>query len=146
MAELLNKDPVTYERERDNFLKDLKHFHETRGYVRTDSLFLSSVSVWHKHVRACPSLSLLPFPIVSFALMVRLFGVGDWIWGFWDDFNEWVIRMRGFQLVRGCNIRAMASLVWEIVLRLGATNPVATMQARLLHQRAGTILWWGGVF
>ncbi|XP_071867803.1 brahma associated protein 170kD isoform X2 [Bombus fervidus] len=31
MAKILNKDPVTYERERDNFLKDLRHFHETRG-------------------------------------------------------------------------------------------------------------------
>ncbi|KYN32560.1 AT-rich interactive domain-containing protein 2 [Trachymyrmex septentrionalis] len=31
MAKILNKDPVTYEKERDNFLKDLRHFHETRG-------------------------------------------------------------------------------------------------------------------
>ncbi|XP_061932653.1 AT-rich interactive domain-containing protein 2 isoform X7 [Apis cerana] len=31
MAKILNKDPVTYERERENFLKDLRHFHETRG-------------------------------------------------------------------------------------------------------------------
>ncbi|KAK0094669.1 hypothetical protein PV326_010342 [Microctonus aethiopoides] len=31
MAEILNKDPVTYERERDSFLRDLHHFHETRG-------------------------------------------------------------------------------------------------------------------
>ncbi|KAF3428966.1 hypothetical protein E2986_10960 [Frieseomelitta varia] len=29
--QILNKDPVTYERERENFLKDLRHFHETRG-------------------------------------------------------------------------------------------------------------------
>jgi AT-rich interactive domain-containing protein 2 len=31
MAKILNKDPVTYEKERENFLKDLRHFHETRG-------------------------------------------------------------------------------------------------------------------
>ncbi|XP_074095962.1 brahma associated protein 170kD isoform X3 [Cotesia typhae] len=31
MAKILNKDPVTYERERLTFLKELHHFHETRG-------------------------------------------------------------------------------------------------------------------
>ncbi|XP_043267599.1 AT-rich interactive domain-containing protein 2 isoform X3 [Venturia canescens] len=31
MANILNKDPVTYERERDSFLRELHHFHETRG-------------------------------------------------------------------------------------------------------------------
>ncbi|XP_014295018.1 AT-rich interactive domain-containing protein 2 isoform X4 [Microplitis demolitor] len=31
MAKILNKDPVTYERERLSFLKELHHFHETRG-------------------------------------------------------------------------------------------------------------------
>ncbi|KYN02709.1 AT-rich interactive domain-containing protein 2 [Cyphomyrmex costatus] len=31
MAKILNKDPVTYEKERENFLKELRHFHETRG-------------------------------------------------------------------------------------------------------------------
>ncbi|XP_021925461.1 AT-rich interactive domain-containing protein 2 isoform X4 [Zootermopsis nevadensis] len=31
MAKILNKDPVTYQRERDGFIRDLKHFHETRG-------------------------------------------------------------------------------------------------------------------
>ncbi|XP_012267900.2 AT-rich interactive domain-containing protein 2 isoform X3 [Athalia rosae] len=31
MAKFLNKDPVTYQRERDGFIKGLHHFHETRG-------------------------------------------------------------------------------------------------------------------
>jgi len=31
MAKILNKDPVTYQRERDGFIRDLQHFHETRG-------------------------------------------------------------------------------------------------------------------
>ncbi|KAI4477611.1 hypothetical protein M0804_012728 [Polistes exclamans] len=31
MAKILDKDPVTYERERENFMKELRHFHETRG-------------------------------------------------------------------------------------------------------------------
>ncbi|RZF48547.1 hypothetical protein LSTR_LSTR011162 [Laodelphax striatellus] len=31
MAKILDKDPAIYERERDTFLKDLLHFHESRG-------------------------------------------------------------------------------------------------------------------
>ncbi|XP_039295382.1 AT-rich interactive domain-containing protein 2-like [Nilaparvata lugens] len=31
MAKILDKDPAIYERERDTFLKDLQHFHESRG-------------------------------------------------------------------------------------------------------------------
>lgn len=31
MAEILNKDPTVYQRERDAFIRDLKHFHEARG-------------------------------------------------------------------------------------------------------------------
>nr|CAD7431482.1 unnamed protein product [Timema monikensis] len=31
MAKILNKDPATYQRERDAFIRDLQHFHETRG-------------------------------------------------------------------------------------------------------------------
>ena len=33
MAKILGKDPSTYPKERDGFLRDLQHFHETRGYV-----------------------------------------------------------------------------------------------------------------
>ncbi|KAJ8878781.1 hypothetical protein PR048_019367 [Dryococelus australis] len=31
MAKILNKDPATYQRERECFLRDLQQFHETRG-------------------------------------------------------------------------------------------------------------------
>ncbi|KAK3921732.1 AT-rich interactive domain-containing protein 2 [Frankliniella fusca] len=31
MAQVLNKDPITYQKERDGFLRELQHFHETRG-------------------------------------------------------------------------------------------------------------------
>ncbi|XP_034251223.1 AT-rich interactive domain-containing protein 2 isoform X2 [Thrips palmi] len=31
MAQVLNKDPITYQRERDGFLRELQHFHDTRG-------------------------------------------------------------------------------------------------------------------
>ncbi|KRT80635.1 hypothetical protein AMK59_6340 [Oryctes borbonicus] len=31
MAKILGKDPVTYTKERDGFLRDLQHFHESRG-------------------------------------------------------------------------------------------------------------------
>lgn len=33
MANLLNKDPFTYEEERRSFLHDLQGFHQNRGYV-----------------------------------------------------------------------------------------------------------------
>lgn len=33
MAKILNKDPAVYVRERDAFLRELQHFHDTRGYV-----------------------------------------------------------------------------------------------------------------
>lgn len=35
MAKFLDKDPVTYERERESFLRSLTHFHDTRGWVDT---------------------------------------------------------------------------------------------------------------
>ncbi|XP_026274441.1 AT-rich interactive domain-containing protein 2 isoform X6 [Frankliniella occidentalis] len=31
MAQVLNKDPITYQKERDGFLRELQHFHDTRG-------------------------------------------------------------------------------------------------------------------
>ncbi|XP_054261438.1 AT-rich interactive domain-containing protein 2 isoform X4 [Macrosteles quadrilineatus] len=31
MAKILNKDPALYQKERDTFIKELQHFHETRG-------------------------------------------------------------------------------------------------------------------
>ncbi|XKL64468.1 hypothetical protein PGB90_004554 [Kerria lacca] len=31
MADILKKDPAIYQRERDSFIRDLKHFHEARG-------------------------------------------------------------------------------------------------------------------
>ncbi|KAJ1529921.1 hypothetical protein ONE63_006650 [Megalurothrips usitatus] len=31
MAQVLNKDPITYQKERDEFLRELQHFHDTRG-------------------------------------------------------------------------------------------------------------------
>ncbi|XP_065205597.1 AT-rich interactive domain-containing protein 2 isoform X2 [Planococcus citri] len=31
MADILNKDPAVYQRERDAFIRDLRHFHESRG-------------------------------------------------------------------------------------------------------------------
>lgn len=31
MAKILNKDPVTYQRERDSFIRELRQFHESRG-------------------------------------------------------------------------------------------------------------------
>lgn len=33
MAKILGKDTATYAKEREGFLRDLQHFHETRGYV-----------------------------------------------------------------------------------------------------------------
>ncbi|CAH1968878.1 unnamed protein product [Acanthoscelides obtectus] len=40
MANILGKDPATYSKERDGFLRDLQHFHETRGtpYKRPPSI------------------------------------------------------------------------------------------------------------
>lgn len=35
MAKILGKDIATYAKEREGFLRDLQHFHETRGYVNT---------------------------------------------------------------------------------------------------------------
>jgi len=31
MASVLNKDPASYAREKASFLRDLQHFHDTRG-------------------------------------------------------------------------------------------------------------------
>ncbi|KAF4525938.1 hypothetical protein B566_EDAN013174 [Ephemera danica] len=31
MAKILNKDPVTYQKERDGFLRELRQFHDSRG-------------------------------------------------------------------------------------------------------------------
>ncbi|VEN41269.1 unnamed protein product [Callosobruchus maculatus] len=40
MANILGKDPATYSKERDGFLRDLHHFHETRGtpYKRSPTI------------------------------------------------------------------------------------------------------------
>lgn len=45
MAEILNKDPATYDRERDSFIRDLKHFCEARGYV-TEFLEILSLEIY----------------------------------------------------------------------------------------------------
>lgn len=49
MAKILGKDTATYAKEREGFLRDLQHFHETRGYV-TQIQNPSSLTHTHTHL------------------------------------------------------------------------------------------------
>ena len=54
MAKILDKDPFTYQKERDSFLRDLSRFHAGRGSVSTCFLLITSrslASYFHSIVR-----------------------------------------------------------------------------------------------
>ncbi|XP_014476036.1 PREDICTED: AT-rich interactive domain-containing protein 2 isoform X9 [Dinoponera quadriceps] len=82
MAKILNKDPVTYERERENFLKDLRHFHETRG-----TLFKKSPRINGKDIDL-------------YLLYVVVTAHGGWIKV--NTRNEWASLCEQFHLPNGC--------------------------------------------
>lgn len=82
MAKILNKDPVTYERERDNFLKDLRHFHETRG-----TPFKKTPKVNGKDIDL-------------YLLYVVVTAHGGWIRV--NSRNEWTSLCEQFHLPKGC--------------------------------------------
>ncbi|XP_018314176.1 AT-rich interactive domain-containing protein 2 isoform X5 [Mycetomoellerius zeteki] len=82
MAKILNKDPVTYEKERDNFLKDLRHFHETRG-----TLFKKSPKINGKDIDL-------------YLLYVVVTAHGGWIKV--NTRNEWASLCEQFHLPGGC--------------------------------------------
>ncbi|XP_077254910.1 brahma associated protein 170kD isoform X5 [Temnothorax americanus] len=82
MAKILNKDPVTYEKERENFLKDLRHFHETRG-----TLFKKSPKINGKDIDL-------------YLLYVVVTAHGGWIKV--NTRNEWASLCEQFHLPGGC--------------------------------------------
>ncbi|XP_019890081.1 AT-rich interactive domain-containing protein 2 isoform X2 [Ooceraea biroi] len=82
MAKILNKDPVTYEKERENFLKDLRHFHETRG-----TLFKKSPKINGKDIDL-------------YLLYVVVTAHGGWIKV--NTRNEWASLCEQFHLPSGC--------------------------------------------
>ncbi|XP_011647948.1 AT-rich interactive domain-containing protein 2 isoform X6 [Pogonomyrmex barbatus] len=82
MAKILNKDPVTYEKERENFLKDLRHFHETRG-----TLFKKSPRINGKDIDL-------------YLLYVVVTAHGGWIKV--NTRNEWASLCEQFHLPSGC--------------------------------------------
>ncbi|XP_011175645.1 AT-rich interactive domain-containing protein 2 isoform X3 [Solenopsis invicta] len=82
MAKILNKDPVTYEKERDNFLKDLRHFHETRG-----TLFKKTPKINGKDIDL-------------YLLYVVVTAHGGWIKV--NTRNEWASLCEQFHLPGGC--------------------------------------------
>ncbi|XP_071559641.1 uncharacterized protein Bap170 isoform X3 [Temnothorax nylanderi] len=82
MAKILNKDPVTYEKERENFLKDLRHFHETRG-----TLFKKSPRINGKDIDL-------------YLLYVVVTAHGGWIKV--NTRNEWASLCEQFHLPGGC--------------------------------------------
>ncbi|XP_076646460.1 brahma associated protein 170kD isoform X1 [Halictus rubicundus] len=82
MAKILNKDPVTYERERENFLKDLRHFHETRG----------------TSFKKCPKIN--GKDIDLYLLYVVVTAHGGWIKV--NTRNEWASLCEQFHLPGGC--------------------------------------------
>ncbi|XP_011267142.1 AT-rich interactive domain-containing protein 2 isoform X6 [Camponotus floridanus] len=82
MAKILNKDPVTYEKERENFLKDLRHFHETRG-----TLFKKTPKINGKDIDL-------------YLLYVVVTAHGGWIKV--NTRNEWASLCEQFHLPGGC--------------------------------------------
>ncbi|XP_066590882.1 AT-rich interactive domain-containing protein 2 isoform X8 [Prorops nasuta] len=82
MAKILNKDPVTYERERDNFLKELHHFHETRG-----TPFKKAPKISGKEIDL-------------YLLYVVVTAHGGWIRV--NTLNEWATLCEQFHLPDGC--------------------------------------------
>ncbi|XP_020300893.1 AT-rich interactive domain-containing protein 2 isoform X3 [Pseudomyrmex gracilis] len=82
MAKILNKDPVTYEKERENFLKDLRHFHETRG-----TLFKKFPKINGKDIDL-------------YLLYVVVTAHGGWIKV--NTRNEWASLCEQFHLPGGC--------------------------------------------
>ncbi|XP_072746615.1 uncharacterized protein Bap170 isoform X4 [Anoplolepis gracilipes] len=82
MAKILNKDPVTYEKERENFLKDLRHFHETRG-----TLFKKTPKINGKDIDL-------------YLLYVVVTAHGGWIKV--NTRNEWASLCEQFHLPSGC--------------------------------------------
>ncbi|XP_076249375.1 brahma associated protein 170kD isoform X2 [Calliopsis andreniformis] len=82
MAKILNKDPVTYERERENFMKDLRHFHETRGTP----------------FKKCPKIN--GKDIDLYLLYVVVTAHGGWIRV--NTRNEWASLCEQFHLPNGC--------------------------------------------
>ncbi|XP_034948457.1 AT-rich interactive domain-containing protein 2 isoform X5 [Chelonus insularis] len=82
MAKILNKDPVTYERERQNFIKELQHFHETRG----------------TSFKKCPKIS--GNDIDLYLLYVLVTAHGGWIKV--NTRNEWASLCEQFHLPDGC--------------------------------------------
>ncbi|XP_012541667.1 AT-rich interactive domain-containing protein 2 isoform X7 [Monomorium pharaonis] len=82
MAKILNKDPVTYEKERENFLKDLRHFHETRG-----TLFKKTPKINGKDIDL-------------YLLYVVVTAHGGWIKV--NTRNEWASLCEQFHLPNGC--------------------------------------------
>ncbi|XP_035738109.1 AT-rich interactive domain-containing protein 2-like isoform X3 [Vespa mandarinia] len=82
MAKILDKDPVTYERERENFMKDLRHFHETRG-----TPFRKSPKISGKEIDL-------------YLLYVVVTARGGWIKV--NTRNEWASLCEQFHLPNGC--------------------------------------------
>ncbi|XP_076748649.1 brahma associated protein 170kD isoform X2 [Xylocopa sonorina] len=82
MAKILNKDPVTYERERENFMKDLRHFHETRG-----TSFKKNPKINGKDIDL-------------YLLYVVVTAHGGWIKV--NTRNEWASLCEQFHLPNGC--------------------------------------------
>ncbi|XP_043473761.1 AT-rich interactive domain-containing protein 2-like isoform X3 [Leptopilina heterotoma] len=82
MAKFLNKDPVTYEREREGFIKDLHHFHETRG-----TAFKKYPKISGKEVDL-------------YLLYVLVTAHGGWIKV--NSKNEWSTLCEQFHLPNGC--------------------------------------------
>ncbi|XP_051155622.1 AT-rich interactive domain-containing protein 2 isoform X2 [Leptopilina boulardi] len=82
MAKFLNKDPVTYERERESFIKELHHFHETRG-----TAFKRYPKISGKEVDL-------------YLLYVLVTAHGGWIKV--NSKNEWSVLCEQFHLPSGC--------------------------------------------
>ncbi|XP_015111590.1 AT-rich interactive domain-containing protein 2 isoform X5 [Diachasma alloeum] len=82
MAKILNKDPVTYERERESFLRELHHFHETRGTSFKKSPKISGNE------------------IDLYLLYVLVTAHGGWIKV--NTRNEWSLLCEQFYLPPGC--------------------------------------------
>ncbi|XP_044020286.1 uncharacterized protein LOC122860511 isoform X2 [Aphidius gifuensis] len=82
MAKILNKDPITYERERDSFLKELHHFHETRGTSFKKAPKISGQN------------------IDLYLLYVLVTAHGGWIKV--NTRNEWSLLCEQFHLPVGC--------------------------------------------
>ncbi|XP_075234354.1 brahma associated protein 170kD isoform X2 [Lycorma delicatula] len=82
MAKILDKDPATYDRERDAFLKDLQHFHETRGTP----------------IKRPPKIN--GYEIDLYLLYVLVTGRGGWLKV--NSKNEWDLIQESFRIPRHC--------------------------------------------